>query len=222
MQCPSGPNPGPSTLAGRIWQQARPMIAAALVAQLVIVVLSEFVAPAPLLTAMLGTFAFSAVWLHFAPHQSARARASPLALRDYGYTAGLITGAVLLGTLFLATILGNGNAFYCEPAVPWRVEIAIFGSFAIGLLTRIAQARGRVRLVYPLTLIGFLWIAPFYGFFSGPVFLATGLLASCTNRSDAAVLLAAFGMAVGEQLGVTVGQWLSPPPTRRSNHLDWE
>jgi hypothetical protein len=46
--------------------------------------------------------------------------------------------AVFLGTRLLASALGDAHTFYCEPAVPWRIEIAIFGSFAIAFLTRMA------------------------------------------------------------------------------------
>lgn len=72
-----------------------------------------------------------------------------------------------------------------------------------------------MRLVYPLILVAFLWIAPFYGFFAGPVFLAVGLVAGCLDRNLMTVLLAAFGMILGEQLGNGLGTWLSIPSRSR-------
>jgi hypothetical protein len=210
MQSPStGPSSAGPNLMMQVWRQAGPLIAAALMAQVVIVVLTELAAPAPLLTAMLATAAFAGVWLGLSRRPSA---ATPSVRSGWGeplYAAGITTTAVFLGSRLLAGVFGDGRAFYCEPAVPWRIEIAIFGSFAIPFLTRMAEVRGRARLVYPLTLIAFLWIAPFYGFFVGPVFLAIGLVAGCADRSLISVLLAGLGMIVGERLGIRLAAWLS-------------
>lgn len=210
MQSPStGPGSAGPNLMAQVWRQDGPLIAAALVAQVVIVVLTELAAPAPLLTAMLATAAFAGVWLGLSRRPSAATTSARSGWGEPLYAAGLTTIAVFLGSRLLASVLGDGHTFYCEPAVPWRIEIAIFGSFAIAFLTRMAEVRGRARLVYPLTLIAFLWIAPFYGFFVGPVFLAIGLVAGCTDRSLISLLLAGPGMIVGERLGCRLAAWLS-------------
>jgi hypothetical protein len=187
------------------------MIAAALAAQAVTLLLSELVAPVPLLTAMLATFAFAGVWLGLSEHFRAGASSLRFGLREHLYAAGLTMLGVFLGTWLLVAMVGDGRTFYCEPAVPWRIEIAMFGSFAVGFWTRMADARGRARLIYPLALIALLWIAPFYGFFSAPIFLATELAAGCADRGFILVILAAFGMIVGQLLGNVVGAWLSSP-----------
>jgi hypothetical protein len=212
MQSPCGDpeSAGPNPIA-RASSQAAPLVVAALAAHAVIVVLVQLVAP-HLLTAMLATCVFAGVWLALSRGLGAGLPWNRSGPGPNLYAAGLTALAVFLGDRVLAAILGDGRSFYCEPAVPWRIEIAIFGSFAIALLTRMAQVRGRVRLVYPLILVAFLWIAPFYGFFAGPVFLAVGLVAGCPDRSLMAVLLAAFGMIVGEQLGNGLATWLSIPP----------
>ena len=200
----------PTSIA-RVGQEAGTLIGAALAANAVILLLSELVAPLPLVTAMLATLAFAGVWLGLSEHFSAGTSSLRLGLREHLYAAGLTMLGVFLGTWLFATVVGDGRTFYCEPAVPWRIEIATFGSFAIGLCTRMADARGRARLIYPLALIALLWIAPFYGFFSAPIFLATELAAGCADRGFVFVILAAFGMIVGQLLGNGVGAWLSSP-----------
>ncbi len=200
---------GPDRMAA-VWRQVAPLTAAALTAQAVIVLVG-LVAPAPLLTAMLATVAFAGVWLAVSSRPGSGSRCGRPEPGLGLYAAGLIAVAAFLGIQVLAVVLGDGHIFYCEPAVPWRIEIAIFGSFAIAFLTSAAEARSRARLVYALTLIAFLWIAPFYGFFSGPIFLAVGLVANCPDRSLMSVPLVGLGMIVGEQLGNRLGTWLSTP-----------
>ena len=195
----------------RVGHEAGTLIGAALAANAVTLWLSELVAPVPLVTAMLATLAFAGVWLGLSEHFSAGTSSLRLGLREHLYAAGLTMLGVFLGTWLLVAVIGDGRTFYCEPAVPWRIEIAMFGSFAVGFWTRMADARGRARLIYPLTLIALLWIAPFYGFFSAPIFLATQLAAGCADRGFVFLILAASGMVVGEPLGSVIGAWLSSP-----------
>ena len=56
-------------------------------------------------------------------------------------TASLVTAFIaILAVLGLATvILGPMADFYCAPAVPWRIEIAVFGAFAVALLKQMAH-----------------------------------------------------------------------------------
>lgn len=200
--------PGPNA---HFWREAGALVAAALAAQAVTVALTKLAAAVALVTAMLATIAFAGMWLGLSRRAGADAPSLQSSLRSHLYTAALTMAGVFLGGCVIAAAFGEARSFYCDPAVPWRIEIAIFGSFAVGFWTRMAGARGRARLVYPFTLIAFLWIAPFYGFFSGPVFLAIGVLVSCVNRGFFPVLLAAFGMIVGERLGHGLGVWLSSP-----------
>ena len=207
LQASSKP-PGANTHVLReVWALA----AAALAAQAVTVALTKLVAAVPLLTAMLATLAFSCAWVGLSPSASIEAALLRTSLRAHLYVAGLTAVGVLLGVHLIAAVLGDARSFYCNPAVPFRIEIAIFGSFAAGLCSRIAAARGQAQLVYPLLLVGFFWIAPFYGFFQGPVFLATGLVTGCGDRGVIPILLAASTMILTERLGNELGAWMSNP-----------
>lgn len=202
--------PQPSSLNAPVWREAGALTAAALAAQVVTAMLTSFAA-VPLLTAMLATFAFTGTWLGLTRRAGPDAPSLQSGLRSHLYTAALTAAGVFLGARLISLVLGSAHAFACEPAVPWRIEIAIFGSFMIGVLTRMAAARGRARLVYPLALIALLWIAPFYGFFLAPVFLAVGLATGCEGHGVIAIFLAAAGMIAGERLGNGLGAWLSNP-----------
>ena len=59
-------------------------------------------------------------------------------------------------------------------------------SFGLAYVTFMARERRRNRVTYPLALLALLWIAPFYGFFSAPLFLG-----------------------VSEQAGLAAAGWLS-------------
>ena len=140
-------------MTATVWRRAAAPIAAALAANAVIVVLTELFAPVPLLTAMLGTFTFAGVWLGLSVRLHAGAPWPRSTMGQDLDAGGLTMAGVLLGTWLLVAVVGDGRKFYCEPAVPWRMAIAMFGSFAVGLWTRMEDARGRARLVYPLTVI---------------------------------------------------------------------
>jgi hypothetical protein len=121
---------------------------------------------------------------------------------------------VWAGVALVGRALGTGAAFYCEPLVPWRIEIALFGSLGVAYFTAIARQRGRAWVGYPLVVLALLWIVPFYGFFSAAFFLGVGLNTICSDRPIVTVVLAALGMRVGEQLGLTVAGWVSSVPPR--------
>lgn len=110
---------------------------------------------------------------------------------------------------------GTATEFYCTPLVPWRIEIAIFGSWAIGMLTAMAGFRGYGPAAYSLTIIGLAWIAPFYGFFSAPVFLAMNLSTKCPDKTMLAISVAALGMLVGARIGSLIAAWFYERPSRR-------
>jgi hypothetical protein len=125
----------------------------------------------------------------------------------------VIVGA---GAWLIGRVLGTGAGFYCEPLVPWRIEIALFGSFGVAYITSMARQRRHARAVYPLAVLALLWIAPFYGFFSAPLFLGLSLTTMCPGRPIVTVVLAALGMCAGEQLGLAAASWIrGPVPPRR-------
>jgi hypothetical protein len=58
-------------------------------------------------------------------------------------------------------------------------------------------------------MVAFLWIAPFYGFFSAPLFLGVSLNSMCPDRPLATVILTALGMIAGQQAGRGLAGWMS-------------
>jgi len=131
-------------MLARAARSAAPLIAAGLSAHAVTVGLTELVSPAPLLTALIATLVFAAVSIGCTPKRgtvvSGSSQPAFLPLRAQGLAVVAIGASVwLIGHLF-----GTGTEFYCEPFVPWRIEIAIFGSFAVGILTTMLPA-GRLE-----------------------------------------------------------------------------
>jgi hypothetical protein len=176
-----------------------------------VVGLTGWTNPAPLLTTLAATLAFATVALGYALRSrdatASTSRLEPLLVQFVG--AGLTFAAILAGVWVIGSFAGTGTEFYCVPLVPWRIEIALFGSFAIGLLTAVPRSRRLAWAVYPLTMIAFLWIAPFYGFFSAPIFLGVSLNTLCPDRPISTVLLVGLGMLVGERVGSAVNVWIS-------------
>jgi hypothetical protein len=197
-------------LIDRAWRGALPLIVAALAAHAVVVGLTDWSNPAPLLTALAATLAFAAVVLGNAlrSRDVTASWSEPQSVQLVA--AGLAFAGILAGVWVIGRFAGNGAEFYCTPLVPWRIEIALFGSFAVGLLTAVPRSHKLAWAVYPLTMIAFLWIAPFYGFFSAPIFLGLSLNTPCSDRPISTVLLAALGMLVGGRMGAAVGGWLRP------------
>jgi hypothetical protein len=196
------------------WRMAEPLVVAALSAHAAIVVLTDFLSPVPLATAVVATLLFAAVSLAYVaprgrPHDVLHDATASLWPRPIAI--GLAFLCISAGARLLAFILASAPAFYCHAAVPWRIEIALCGSSASGFVTAIAKTRARAWLVYPLTMVAFLWIAPFYGFFSAPVFLAVSLNTECPDRSLAAMALVAFGMMVGARMGTILAERVSGP-----------
>ena len=197
-------------LIDRAWRGASPLIVAGLLAHAVVVGLTAWTSPPPLLTALAATLVFAAVVLGLAPRFEVTAGWSePLSVQFV--TAALAFAAILAGVWVIGRVAGTGAEFYCTPLVPWRIETALFGSFAVGLLTAVPRSHRLARAVYPLTMVAFLWIAPFYGFFSAPIFLGVSINAPCPDRPMWTVLLVGLGMLVGERLGAAVAGWLRPP-----------
>lgn len=193
------------------WRAAEPLIVSGLGAHLVIVGVTEYASPVPLLTALIATLAFAAVSLALAFRRRQRVIVAPsqrpaiLRLQ----ADGIALAAIGAGAWLISRLLGTGTEFYCEALVPWRIEIALFGSFAVGCLAVLAGGRRQAWAAYPLTMVAFLWIAPFYGFFSAPLFLGISLNSMCPDRPLATVVLTALGMIVGEQVGRGLAGWIS-------------
>ena len=95
--------------------------------------------------------------------------------------------------------------FLCEPLVPWRILIALFGAFAMSCLATGVALRSPSRLTGLMIYLAFFWIAPFYGFFHAPWFLAQTIVVPCADRPFAQAMIAALGMALAAHIGHRTG-----------------
>ena len=125
-------------------------------------------------------------------------------LAMWGLTS-LVAGAMLAALMIVAP---QGARFVCEPLVPWRISIPMFGAFFSAWLSAGISIRApgsRYQCLIPITLC---WIAPFYGFFHAPWFLAQSLVIPCPGRPLAQVMIAAAAMAVMALAGARVAAWM--------------
>jgi hypothetical protein len=200
---------GAPDLGSLIRRRVEPLVAAGLAAHAAVVGFTAFSASAPLLTALVVTLVFAGVSLAYGRLTGAVVGPSPGRLAGGVLADAVVLGIVAVGGWLIGRALGTGTTFYCEPLVPWRIEIALFGSFSVAYFTGMARQRGRAWAAYPLAVVALLWIAPFYGFFSAPLFLGVSLTAMCPGRPIVSVILAALGLRVGEQVGLAAVRWIS-------------
>lgn len=203
---PADAAPGFGSLIRRT---AEPLVVAGLAAHGSVVGLTAFSARPPLLTALVATLVFAGISLAYGRRSGALVGPSPWRLPGGVLTDAIVFVIVAAGGWLIGRVLGTGAAFYCEPLVPWRIEIALGGSFGIASVTGMARQRRRAGAGYPVAVLALLWIAPFYGFFSAPLFLGMSLTTVCPGRSIVSLVLAALGMRVGEQVGLAVAGWTS-------------
>jgi len=69
--------------------------------------------------------------------------------------------AVLIVLWPMTAIFGHAADFYCSPAVPWRIEIAVFGAFVISMLNYMACRLRYANALDMLIYVSLFWIAPF-------------------------------------------------------------
>ena len=116
--------------------------------------------------------------------------------------------AAMVGLWGIVNIVPAVSIFVCEPLVPWQFSIAIFGAFGMSWLaaaTRLRIPHDRAGLMIHLA---FFWIAPFYGFFHAPWFLAQTVALSCDGRPFAQALVAGVAMAVAAYGGYRTAAWM--------------
>lgn len=200
---------GAPSLGSLIRRTAEPLVVAGLAAHGSVVGLTAFSVPPPLLTALVATLVFAGISLAYGRLTGALVGPSPGRLLGRVLTDAVVLMIVGAGCWLIGRALGTGATFYCEPLVPWGIEIALVGSFGVAYLTGMARQRGRAWAAYPLAVLALLWIAPFYGFFSAPLFLGVSLTAICPGRSIVSLILAALGLRVGEQVGLAAARWIS-------------
>lgn len=131
---------------------------------------------------------------------------------DYRSLRQVATPAASFLTALLA-LWGLGNVipatanFTCQPLVPWHASIAVFGAFGMNWLAEAAKLRTSVPLGLMIHL-AFFWIAPFYGFFHAPWFLAQSAALPCDGRPFAQVAVVGLAMAVAAFGGHWTARWM--------------
>jgi hypothetical protein len=116
--------------------------------------------------------------------------------------------AALLGLWGIVKIVPATSSFVCEPLVPWQFSIAIFGTFSMSWLaaaTRLRRPHDRAGLMIHLA---FFWIAPFYGFFHAPWFLAQTVVLPCDGRPLAQAIIVVIGMVIAAIAGRQTAIWM--------------
>jgi hypothetical protein len=189
-----------------IRRAAEPLVVAGLAAHGSVVGFMAVSAPPPLLTAIVATVVFAGISLAYGRRTGAMVGPSRGRLPESVVADAVALVIAAAGVWLIGRALGTGTAYYCEPLVPWRIEIALGGSFGVAYVTGMARQRGRAWAAYPLAVLALLWIAPFYGFFSAPLFLGLSLNTMCSGRSLASIVLVALGMRVGEKAGLGIAR----------------
>jgi hypothetical protein len=116
--------------------------------------------------------------------------------------------AAMMGLWGIVNIVPAVVDFVCEPLVPWHLSIAIFGAFGMSWLaaaTRLRRPHDRAGLMIHLV---FFWIAPFYGFFHAPWFLAQTVVLPCDGRPLAQAIIVVLGMIVTASAGRQMAIWM--------------
>jgi hypothetical protein len=134
---------------------------------------------------------------------------------DADYTSLSQTGAhvvsffaVLLGLWGIVKIAPTTSSFVCEPLVPWQFSIAIFGAFGMSWLSEATRLRIRHDRAGLMLHLAFFWIAPFYGFFHAPWFLAQTIAMPCAGRPLAQGIVIVLGMVAAAIAGRQTATWM--------------
>ena len=124
----SGPTRAPDPAPGpprSIRSAAEPLVAAGLAAHGSVVGLTAFFAPPPLLTALVATLVFAGISLAYGRRVGALVGPAPRRLVRNVLADAVVLVIVSAGAWLIGRVLGTGAGFYCEPLVPWRIEIAL-------------------------------------------------------------------------------------------------
>ncbi|MBD3773149.1 MAG: hypothetical protein IE921_06170 [Rhodobacteraceae bacterium] len=113
-----------------------------------------------------------------------------------------------IGLWAVVSVLPASRDFLCEPLVPWRISIALFGAFGMNWLARAVALRAPAERASLLIFLAFFWIAPFYGFFHAPWFLAQTIASPCADRPLDQSLIVAAGMVIAAEGGRRLADWL--------------
>jgi hypothetical protein len=116
-----------------------------------------------------------------------------------------------IGVWAVVSLFPASHDFLCEPLVPWNISIALFGAFAMNWLGRAIALRAPAEQVSLSIFLAFFWIAPFYGFFHAPWFLAQTIASPCINRPLDQSLIVTAGMVIAAEGGRRLANWLLEP-----------
>ena len=84
-----------------------------------------------MLTALVATLVFAGLSLAYGRRTGALVGPSPGRLPKSVVADAAVLVSVGAGGWVMGRVFGTGAAFYCEPLVPWRIEIALLGSFGV-------------------------------------------------------------------------------------------
>ena len=126
------------------------------------------------------------------------------------WAASFFVAAPLLAAL--AHVMPGGSQFVCEPLVPWGISIGIFGAFFSAWIVAGMSVRPSDLGRQPIVRLILFWIAPFYGFFHAPWFLAQQLMLPCPGRPVAQVVIVAATMILAAVAGARLGTWMFGRP----------
>jgi hypothetical protein len=161
----------------------------------------------PLTLALVATLLFAVPIRTVATPSTKTIGPKMLAVEAAYLVVGTLAGLIILALVGL--INGSSTEFYCAPEVPWRIEIAAFGGFVLGVIEAMLRRLGRLSALGPAVYLGFFWIAPWYGFFRAPAFLAQAIYFSCEGRTYLAVVAAAITMVLAHYVGRHLAWWLA-------------
>ena len=116
--------------------------------------------------------------------------------------------AAVTGLWIILNVVPATASFVCQPMVPWQLSIALFGAFGMSWLS--AAMRIQVPHIWPGLIIhvAFFWIAPFYGFFHAPWFLAQTVILPCDGRPLPQAVTVVLGMIVSTVAGRRAAMWM--------------
>lgn len=116
--------------------------------------------------------------------------------------------SALLALTLLSQIAPTKVQFVCEPLVPWRISIVVFGAFFsawIAATITLRRPKSRMQWLIPIMLS---WLAPFYAFFHAPWFLAQSIIVACPDRPFTQCLIGAVAMTVAALVGRRGADWM--------------
>jgi hypothetical protein len=167
--------------------------------------LAQFTHAPPILLALVASIVAAVVALVLAAQDPFNADYSSLRQISAHLVASLAAAVGLWG---IVNIVPATGVFVCEPTVPWHVSIAIAGAFGMSWLTTAAKPRMSPDYAGLMIHLAFFWIAPFYGFFHAPWFLAQAIVIPCDGRPLTQAIIFMLGMVIAASAGRRTATWL--------------